>query len=110
MENKEEKYIDFNLYQRLASRTALYEDRMYPVCSLMVEAAELADLFIKPILRGDAVSVDRAKVISGAGDVLWNLAMILDDMQIDFEKVAKANVEKLKKRLEDGTIQGRGDR
>jgi NTP pyrophosphatase (non-canonical NTP hydrolase) len=54
--------------------------------------------------------VDRVKVISEAGDVLWNLAMILDDMNIDFEKVAKANVEKLKKRLEDGTIQGRGDR
>ena len=55
------KYIDFDLYQRLASKTAIYEDRMYPVASLMVEAAELADLFIKPMLRGSSRSTTRVR-------------------------------------------------
>ncbi len=104
------KYIDFDLYQRLASKTAIYEDRMYPVASLMVEAAELADLFIKPMVRGAAVSIERNKVVSEAGDVLWNLAMVLDDMNISFNDVARTNISKLEKRLAEGTIQGRGDR
>ena len=101
-------YEGFDSYQRMAARTALYEDRMYPIVSLMVEAAELADLFVKPILRGDAVDIDTNKVISEAGDVLWNLAMILEDMGLSLEKVAKANIKKLEKRLNEGTIQGSG--
>lgn len=110
MNIEEIEYIDFDLYQRTAARTAIYEDRMYPIVSLIIEASELADIFVKPMLRGDAVGIDKNKVISEAGDVLWNLAMILDDCNISFQKAAEYNIAKLKKRLEDGTIQGRGDR
>ena len=99
----------FDEYQAAASKTAVYEDRMYPITSLMVEAAELADLFIKPMLRGDEKQIDPKKVISEAGDVLWNLAMILDDFGIDFSYVAHANIEKLSNRMKNNTIKGDGD-
>jgi phosphoribosyl-ATP pyrophosphohydrolase len=62
------------------------------------------------MLRGDAVSIERNKVVSEAGDVLWNLAMVLDDMNISFNDVARTNISKLENRLAEGTIQGRGDR
>lgn len=101
--------MKLNEYQKAAAETAQYQDRLYPVTSLMVEAAELADLFIKPWLRGDAVEIDnRDKVISEAGDVLWNLSQVLTDMRIDFDEVAEANLAKIKSRSERGLIQGSG--
>lgn len=100
--------MNFNEYQRLAQKTAIYTDPLYPVTSLMVEAAEAADLFIKPLLRGDAVDIDRTKVISELGDVLWNLANMAADQGIKLEDVAIFNIEKLKSRMARGVIQGSG--
>jgi hypothetical protein len=71
--------MDFNEYQKLAQQTAIYTDPMYPVTSLMIEAAEAADLFVKPLLRGDDVEIDKVKVVSELGDVLWNLANMAAD-------------------------------
>lgn len=102
--------MDFNEYQLRAEQFAMFEERMYPIASLMVESAELADLFIKPLLRGDAVGIDRASVISEAGDVLWNLAVLLKRENIHLEDVAVVNIEKLNRRLRNGTIQGKGNR
>jgi len=101
--------MKFNEYQEKAHEFALYNDPMYPVASLMVESAELADLFIKPCLRGDLCGIDAEKVKAEAGDVLWNLANILKDYGIRLEDVAEANIAKLTDRKERGVIQGSGD-
>ena len=45
--------MNFNEYQAVAESFANYEHVFYPHASLMIEAAELADLFAKPLLRGD---------------------------------------------------------
>lgn len=100
--------MDFNEYQMLAEQTAIYDNEFYPIVSLMVEAAELADLFVKPVLRGDAVDIDRTKLVSEAGDVLWNLAVLLKRNNIKLEDVAIFNIEKLKSRMARGVIQGSG--
>lgn len=100
--------ITFDEYQQAASSTALYKDKFYPIASLMVESAELSDLFIKPMLRGDARTIERQDVISEAGDVLWNLAMILKDHGVDFSEVAKYNLSKLQSRSDRGVIKGSG--
>lgn len=106
---KEIYAMHMNSYQLAAVETAIYEDPMYPIASLMVEAAELSDLFIKPYLRGDKEEVKRAEVISEAGDVLWNLACLLKDHDVTLEEVACYNLKKLKRRAENGTIKGRGN-
>ena len=98
----------FNDYQREAGEFVTYDDPLYPVCSIMVESAELADLFVKPWLRGDMGDPERSLVISEAGDVLWNLAALLSDMEITLEEVARYNLHKLKDRAERGVIQGNG--
>ena len=97
-----------NDYQHAAKEYAQYNDPLYPVCSVMVEAAEVADLFVKPWLRGDMKDPDRKEVISEAGDVLWNLANLLADMDIQMSEVAEYNLAKLKDRAERGVIQGNG--
>jgi NTP pyrophosphatase (non-canonical NTP hydrolase) len=97
-----------NDYQIAAAETAQYDDPMYPVASLMVESAELADLFIKPWLRGDMGDPKRAEVVSEAGDVLWNLANLLRDMDITLDEVAQYNVKKIKDRQARGVISGSG--
>ena len=100
--------MNFDQYQEQASSTALYKDKFYPIASLMVEAAELSDLFIKPMLRGDARKVELQDVISEAGDVLWNLAMILKDHGVDLSEGAAYNLAKLQSRADRGVIQGSG--
>jgi NTP pyrophosphatase (non-canonical NTP hydrolase) len=100
--------MDFNEYQKLAQQTAIYTDPMYPVTSLMIEAAEAADLFVKPLLRGDDVEIDKVKVVSELGDVLWNLANMAADQGLKLEDIAIFNVEKLKSRQARGVIQGSG--
>jgi NTP pyrophosphatase (non-canonical NTP hydrolase) len=97
-----------NEYQLKAAETAEYDDPMYPIASLMVESAELADIFIKPWLRGDLDDPDRMEVIAEAGDVLWNLANLLKDMDITLSEVAEYNVKKLKSRKERGVLSGNG--
>jgi NTP pyrophosphatase (non-canonical NTP hydrolase) len=100
--------MDFNDYQKLAQQTAIYTDPMYLVTSLMIEAAEAADLFVKLLLRGDDVEIDKVKVVSELGDVLWNLANMAADQGLKLEDIAIFNVEKLKSRQARGVIKGSG--
>jgi NTP pyrophosphatase (non-canonical NTP hydrolase) len=97
-----------NDYQHAAYETAIYQDIMYPIASLMVESAELADLFIKPYLRGDNREIDRDEILGEAGDVLWNLACFLKDHDITLNEVAEYNLQKLARRAANGTIKGNG--
>ena len=98
----------FTQYQKKAKEYALYQDKFYPVASLMVESAELADELVKPMLRGDDVEIDKDKLLSEAGDVLWNLAMILEDQDISLGDAAEYNLAKLADRKVRGVIKGKG--
>jgi len=100
--------MTFDEYQARAAVTALYQNDFYPIASLMVESAELSDLFIKPHLRGDEKQIDRHDIVSEAGDVLWNLAMLLRDNGIDFSEVAQYNLSKLQSRADRGVLKGSG--
>jgi NTP pyrophosphatase (non-canonical NTP hydrolase) len=98
----------FDEYQQQAASTAVFTNAFYPIASLMVEAAELADLFVKPMLRGDEVHQDNAKIVSEAGDVLWNLAVLLNQCNIRFSEVVDYNVAKLQDRQRRGVLKGSG--
>jgi len=72
--------MTFEEYIPLAMATAVFKDPFYPYASLLVESAELLDVFVKPLLRGDNDGqVDRDKVVKEAGDCLWMLAAICQD-------------------------------
>lgn len=101
--------MNFNEYQAVAESFADYEHSFYPQASLMIEAAELADLFAKPVLRGDSLQPNRDDIVSEAGDVLWNLAVLLKRSGIPLQEVAEYNIEKLTGRMKRGTIRGNGN-
>jgi hypothetical protein len=105
---EENKMFSFDDYQRAVMETADYDDPFYPIASLMVESAELADLFVKPLLRGDEGEPSEADIVSEAGDVLWNLAALLDDYNISLHEVAAFNIKKLKSRAARGVLRGSG--
>ena len=98
----------FKEYQEEANRTAVYEHSYYPFASLMVEAAEFADIVTKWELRGDKQGPFRDDLIAEAGDVLWNLAECLTQYNITMEEVAAYNIEKLRSRSIRGVLKGNG--
>lgn len=101
--------MNLDSYQDKAVETAIFNNEFYPIASLMVEAAELADLFVKPMLRGDGTQPDfRTKVVSEAGDVLWNLAVLLRRNGINLSEVAEINIKKLQDRKMRGVLLGSG--
>lgn len=100
--------MEMNEYQCIAEQFAVFEDPMYPQVSLVIEAAEYCDLFVKPMMRGDAVDIDQKEVISEAGDVLWNLAVSLKRQNVTLEQVAQYNIDKLTDRRSRGKIKGSG--
>ena len=72
--------MTFDEYIPKAVATAVFTDPRYPYFSLTIETAELIDVFVKPLLRGDNNGeVDRDKVVKEAGDCYWNLAAICSE-------------------------------
>lgn len=96
-------------YQLLAEQFAVFNNEYYPAASLMIESAELADLLTKPMLRGDTPKEGlKEALVSEAGDVLWNLAVLLKRQGIKMSEVGKYNLDKLTDRQSRGVIKGSG--
>ena len=93
--------MNFNEYQLLADQTSVFKDRFYPHASLMIESAELCDLFCKPLLRGDDKPISRDEVVSEAGDVLRYLAIILKRENIKLSDVAVTSIYQIATREEE---------
>lgn len=105
--------MTFNEYQKQAIQTAVYPDIhsiYYPALGLAGEAGEVADK-VKKILRGDQLSLPAHKKEIGKelGDVLWYCAALAHDLGFSLEDIASQNIEKLSKRMQEGTIKGSGD-
>lgn len=107
--------MTFKEYQQQSRTTAMYPDIgksfVYPVLGLSGEAAEIANK-VKKIFRdqGGVVTDETKKNIKKElGDVLWYVAQVATEFQLDLDKVAKENLDKLFSRKERGTITGSGD-
>lgn len=107
--------MDFNQYQSESRKTAVYPDKgnnyVYPVLGLVGEAGEVAEK-IKKIIRDDGGTISPEKkeeIKKELGDVLWYMAQLSTELDIEFEDVAQANLEKLLSRLERNKIAGSGD-
>ena len=80
-------------YQLKAETFVVFNHPYYPAASLMIETAEFIDLFTKPLLRGDdRPSNFQEKAISEAGDILWNLAVLLKRNNIHLSEIEKKAV------------------
>src|SRR5262249_24249044 len=112
--------MDFNEYQKLASRTAhMPEDKkddphyalMYFCMGLAGETGEVIEK-VKKVIRnhhGDIPEDKRALIKHEIGDVLWYLSQTARMCDITLDDAAAANIEKLADRAKRGVIKSEGD-
>ena len=108
--------MDFRTYQQLSRQTARYPDTghntTYPTLGLCGEAGEVADK-IKKVMRDRGGVLDpevRDDLRLELGDVLWYLAQLATELELDLEEIAAANLAKLASRAARNVIGGSGDR
>ena len=96
----------FDDYQKEASSTALYPNRLenleYPTLGLTGEAGEVANI-VKKIQRdfdGELTDDIRDKLRDELGDVLWYISACADELGLTLQEIAEFNVGKLAKRHE----------
>ena len=100
--------MTFNKYQQMCTSTAIYPDKymvFYPALGLAGEAGEVANK-VKKIMRDGA---DTSGLEKELGDVIWYVAAICSDLDIDMEDVAIKNLNKLTSRKQRGVLSGSGD-
>jgi NTP pyrophosphatase (non-canonical NTP hydrolase) len=106
--------LELSDYQRLSRRTAEYPRAAwlsYPALGLAGEAGEVAE-HAKKAIRDDAGKVSderRAKMSKELGDVLWYVAQLASELELDLDEVAQANLDKLLSRQQRGVLSGSGD-
>lgn len=109
---------DFQDYQDRSRLTAVFDGWddvrriAYVSLGLTNEAGEAAGE-IKKFLRDDTCALTssrRDKVVDECGDVLWYLSRVLEEAGSSLEEAAEKNLEKVHRRLANGTLQGSGDR
>lgn len=115
------KYLgkgNFNDYQLFAEDTAIYPDKgmflglTYAVLGLANEAGEVAGK-LKKVMRDNDFDTEseffRESMKSELGDVLWYLAAVCSELDIELGDVAVTNLQKLYSRKERGALKGSGD-
>ncbi len=103
--------MDFNDYQNQTAETAVYpEDEALSYLGLGVagEAGEVAES-IKKYKRGKsaegALDEEQLEDLPGElGDVLWYIARLADELDVDLDDVADANLAKLNDRQQRGSL------
>jgi NTP pyrophosphatase (non-canonical NTP hydrolase) len=106
--------MELSDYQRESRRTAEYPREAwlaYPALGLAGEAGEVAE-HAKKAIRDDAgkVSDERRVAMSRElGDVLWYVAQLASELDLNLDEIAAQNLEKLFSRQARGVLSGSGD-
>jgi NTP pyrophosphatase (non-canonical NTP hydrolase) len=104
--------MNFKDYQEQAYKTAAYQTKVfYPALGLAGEAGEVANQ-IKKIERDDGgtPSGERKRAVAHEiGDLLWYVAALCTDLDLDMDVIAEENLQMLASRQARGTIHGDGD-
>ncbi|KRL83677.1 nucleoside triphosphate pyrophosphohydrolase family protein [Ligilactobacillus apodemi] len=94
--------MEFNEYQQAANRTLYGNEQVLTNCALGLagESGQLIDLVKDYTFKGK--DLDRQKLITEMGDVLWYLSQIAQWADIPFDEVAKDNIDTLNRRYPNG--------
>jgi NTP pyrophosphatase (non-canonical NTP hydrolase) len=107
--------VRFSEYQARSRATAVYPDAgsniVYPALGLCGEAGETAEKVKKSIRDdGGTLTEERREAIAAElGDVLWYVAQLATEADLDLEEIAEANLEKLASRQRRSVLHGSGD-
>jgi NTP pyrophosphatase (non-canonical NTP hydrolase) len=69
---------------------------IHSALGVTTEAGELADVIKKHIFYKKPLDI--VSLSEEIGDVMWYIALLCDELDLDFESILKANIEKLKTR------------
>ncbi len=106
--------MELSEYQRLSRRTAEYPREAwlsYPALGLAGEAGEVAE-HAKKAIRDDGGTISgerRAAMAKELGDVLWYVAQLTSELELDLNEIAEENLAKLLSRQRRGVLSGSGD-
>ncbi len=106
--------MELSEYQRLSRRTAEYPREAwlaYPALGLAGEAGEVAE-HAKKAIRDDGGEITeerRAAMSKELGDVLWYVAQLASELDLELEEIAQTNLDKLLSRQRRGVLSGSGD-
>ncbi len=105
--------MNFNEYQKLAHRTAVYPKEFafqYLTYGLIAEVGELSGNIAK-WYRGDIPDgPDMPDILEAEiGDIQWFLAELCTGLGLDLDKIARKNIAKLFDRANRNVIRGSGD-
>lgn len=105
-------------YQAKARTTAIYAAEvrvLYPTLKLAGEAGEVAEKLGK-LMRDEGfrpgqalAAAARDAIVKELGDVLWYVANLAADLDVNLDEVAAVNLDKLASRKQRGAIHGSGD-
>jgi len=104
--------MNFNEYQKAARETSVYPEEysiIYPTLGLTGEAGEVAEKVKKHLRDGTSLATLKEVLSKELGDVLWYVAAICTDLELDLGDVARANIFKLQDRKIRGVLGGSGD-
>lgn len=113
----DQETLSFNAYQEQAASTAVYPDKgterglEYVSLGLCGEAGSVGNQ-VKKIFRDDNGVLTPARKVAirrQAGDSLWYLSQICQELGITLEELAAENLAKLSDRKDRGVIHGDGD-
>ena len=106
--------MNFTEYQQEARKTAIYPEEfkiIYTALVLVGESGEVAEK-IKKVIRdkaGNFSEEDKTEITKELSDVLWYVANLAADLDIDLGLIAAVNLEKLRSRQERDKLKGSGD-
>lgn len=108
--------LDFTTYQKQALTTAVYPgcgtgNYTYPALGLAGETGEVCEKIKKIIRDHDGIVSEerRALLAKELGDVLWYVATLASELNLDLQEIAAENLAKLMRRQANGNIHGSGD-
>jgi NTP pyrophosphatase (non-canonical NTP hydrolase) len=104
--------MNFSEYQVFTLKTAVYgveHQVLYPALGLASEAGEVAGKVKKYLRDGGSFIALRDQLRDELGDVLWYVAALAHDLDLDLDEVALNNIKKLADRKSRGVISGSGD-
>jgi len=97
--------MDFKTYQRRAARTAARQpDPIHRIAILALGLAGETGEIVEPIKKylGHGHQFDPALLEKELGDLLWYVANLAEEFDLDLNFIAEANIEKLSKRYPAG--------
>jgi NTP pyrophosphatase (non-canonical NTP hydrolase) len=106
--------MELSEYQQVSRRTAQYPREAwlaYPALGLAGEAGEVAE-HAKKAIRDDEGNVSQARreaISKELGDVLWYVAQLATELDLDLDQIAQGNLDKLLSRRQRGVLSGSGD-